>query len=102
MDRPAKAELVVSLRQLVEDVPGVGQRPGESVQLGDNQCVGPAGGQGQPKPGPVSVGAGQAVVDVDAAVADAQRVQSVALGGEILVLCDTRAYPTGSSFIHLR
>jgi hypothetical protein len=39
MDRPAKAELDVPLRQLVEDVPGVGQRPGEPVQLSDDQRV---------------------------------------------------------------
>ena len=67
--------------------PGAGRRaPGSPA--GDNQRVtGPASGQGQPKPGPVSVGAGQAVVDVDAVVADAQRVQSVALCGEILLLC---------------
>jgi hypothetical protein len=39
MDQPAKAELDVPLRQLVEDVTGVGQRPGEPVQLSDDKRV---------------------------------------------------------------
>jgi len=52
------------------------------------QCVtGSAGGQSKPKPWSVSVRAGQAVVDVDAVVTDAECVQSIALGGEILLLC---------------
>jgi hypothetical protein len=36
---------------------------------------------------PLSVSSGQAMVDIDAIVTDAERVQSVALGGEILLLC---------------
>jgi hypothetical protein len=35
----------------------------------------------------VSVSSGQAMVDIDAIVTDTERVQSVALGGEILLLC---------------
>jgi hypothetical protein len=42
------------------------------------------------------------MVDVDAIIADAERVQSVALGGASCCSVDTRAYPTKSSFIHLR
>jgi hypothetical protein len=35
----------------------------------------------------------------DAIITDTERLQVIALGGEILLLCDTRAYPTSSSFI---
>jgi len=40
----------------------------------------------RPKTWPVPVRTGQAVVDVDAIVPDAERVQPLALGGEILLL----------------
>jgi hypothetical protein len=43
--------------------------------------------QCQCQTGPIAVGAGQAVVDVDAIITDTERVQSVALDGEILLLC---------------
>jgi hypothetical protein len=49
--------------------------------------AGPAGRQSQPEAGPVPVGAGQAMVDIDAVITDTQRLQTVALGGEILLLC---------------
>ena len=45
------------------------------------------GGQGQPQTGSVAVGAGQPVIDVDAVITDAERVQADALGGEILLPC---------------
>ena len=38
-------------------------------------------------PGSLSVSSGQAVIDIDAIIADTKRMQSVALGGEILLLC---------------
>ena len=37
VDGPAEAELHVPPGQLVEDVAGIGQRPGEPVQLGDDR-----------------------------------------------------------------
>jgi hypothetical protein len=37
--------------------------------------------------GPIAVGAGKAVVNIDAIIADAERMQAVALRGEILLLC---------------
>jgi hypothetical protein len=37
--------------------------------------------------GPIAISAGQAVVDVDAIITDAERMQSVVLRGEILLLC---------------
>jgi hypothetical protein len=48
---------------------------------------GSAGGQRQPKTWPVPVRAGHAMVGVDAVVTHTERVQPVALGGEILLLC---------------
>jgi hypothetical protein len=39
------------------------------------------------KTGSVSIRAGQAMIDIDAIVTNAERVQSVALCGEILLLC---------------
>jgi hypothetical protein len=88
VDRAAKAELDVSPRELVEDVPGIRQRPGQPVQLGHHQGVtSPTGSQRQPQTGSLAVGAGQAVIDIDAIITDTKRMQSVALGGEILLLC---------------
>ena len=86
--RAAETEPDVSLRELVENVAGIRQRPGQPVQLGHHQRVtSPTGSQRQPQTGSVPVGAGQAVVDVDAIITDTKRVQTVALGGEILLLC---------------
>ena len=39
------------------------------------------------QPRSVPVGAGQAVIDIDAIITDTKRMQTVALGGEILLLC---------------
>ncbi len=71
---------------LLDDVPGVAQRPGEPVELGDHQGVpGAAGGQRLAQAGSQPAGTGQAVVDVDALGVDAGRRQAVALGGEVLL-----------------
>jgi hypothetical protein len=75
-DHAAEAELHIAPGQLVQDVPGVGQGAGDPVELGRHKGVGgPAGGQRQRRPGPVPICAGQAVVDVGAIVAEAERVQ---------------------------
>ncbi len=59
MDRAAEAELDISLRELVENVTGVRQRPGEPVQLRHHQRVTrPTRGKRQPQTGSVAVGAG--------------------------------------------
>jgi hypothetical protein len=81
VNRAAETELDVSPRELVEDVTGIGQRPGEPVQLRHHQRVtSPTGSQRQPQTGSVAVGAGQAVIDIDAIITDTERMQSVALG----------------------
>jgi hypothetical protein len=83
MDRAAEAELDVPPGQLVQDVTSIGQRPGEPVQ----GVAGSAGSQRQSQARSVAVGAGQTVVDVDPVITNAQGVQAVALGGEILLFC---------------
>jgi hypothetical protein len=61
---------------------------GQPVQLGHHQRVtSPTGSQRQPQTGSLAVGARQAVIDIDAIITDTKRMQSVALGGEILSLC---------------
>ena len=71
--------------EVVDDVARVRQRAGEPVELGDHERVaGAAGGERFAQAGPVAVGAGQAVVDVDALGGYAERLQAVALGGEVL------------------
>ena len=44
-----------------------------------------AGGQGEPQPGPIPVPAGQAVVNVDAVIADAEGGEAVVLRVQILL-----------------
>ncbi len=85
MQRTAEAEPDLGGGELVGDGPGVGQGAGEAVELGDDEGVaGAAGGERLAEPGPVAVGSGQAVVDVDSVIGDAEGVQAVALGGEVL------------------
>jgi hypothetical protein len=87
-NRAAEAELDVSSGQLIEDVAGIRQRAGEPIQFCHHEGVARwTGSERQPKTWPVPVRASQAVVDVDAIVPDAERVQPLALGGEILLLC---------------
>ena len=80
VDGAAEAEADVLRGEFVDDVAGVGQRSGESVEFGDDEGVArAAGGQREPEAGSVAVGAGQAVVDVDAIVTDTERVEGVSL-----------------------
>ena len=88
MDGAAKAELDIAFGELVQDVASIRQRPCQPIQLGNHQCVaGSAGGQRQCQTGPITVSAGKTVVDVDPIITDTERMQAVALGGEILLLC---------------
>ena len=87
MDQAAEAELDVPLGQLIQNVAGVRQRPGEPVQLRYHEGVaGPARGKGKPKTWTVAVGASEAVVDIDPVVADAECMQAITLRGEVLLL----------------
>ncbi len=77
-----QAERDLAAGEVLDDGPGVGQRAGQSIELGDDEGVaGPTGGQGLAQSGPVPVGPGQTLVDVGALGADAERGQSVSLSG---------------------
>jgi hypothetical protein len=79
MDRAAEAELDISPRELIENVTGVRQRPGEPVQLRHHQRVTrPTRGKRQPQTGSVAVSAGQPVIDADTIITNAERVQRCA------------------------
>jgi hypothetical protein len=76
MDGAAETELDVALRELVQDVTGVGQGTGEPVQLGRHKCVGgPAGGQRQRRLGRSDLCRSGRGRNVGAIVAEAERVQ---------------------------
>ena len=80
------------LQVLVGDVPRVGQRAGEPVELGDHESVAsPACGQGLPQAGPIARGAGEALADVDCVRVRARVGEGLPLGGEVLVLVETPA-----------
>ena len=92
MHRAAELQPHPAAGELLDDVPSVRQRPGEPVQLGDDQGVaGTAGRQRLGQTGTDAVGAGEAVVDVDPCGVDAEGGQAGALGGEVLPTVDTRA-----------
>lgn len=85
--RPAEIELNLALGELVSDRAGVGQRPREAVELGhDERVAGAAGRERLVQAGAFAVGAGEAVVDVDAFGGQAERLQAVALGREVLLV----------------
>jgi hypothetical protein len=70
--------------ELMRDIAGVRQRPSEPVELRHDQRVaGTARRERLAKPGTIALGAGQALVDVDAIRGDTERVERVALGGEV-------------------
>jgi len=94
---PPRLSLDLALGEFVEDVPGVWQGPGQPVQFGHHERVtAVAGGKGEPQTWSVTVRAGQAVIDVDPVIADAERGKTVALRGQILMLCGHPRVPTRS------
>lgn len=85
--RAAEVELDGTPGELVGDRARVRKRSGESVELRhDERVAGPARGEGLTQTRTLAVGAGQAVVDVDALRGYAERLQAVALGGEVLLV----------------
>jgi hypothetical protein len=92
MDGSADAELHVPFGEVFDDVPGVGQGPGEPVEFGDDEGVAvPDGGEGFPQSRSFPVPAGQAVVDVDQVFGDAEGGEAVPLGGQVLLVGRYRA-----------
>ena len=87
VDGSADAELDVPFGEVFDDVPRVGQGPGEPVEFGDGEGVaGSDGGQGLPQSRPFPVPARQPVVDVDAVFGDAEAGEAVPLRGQILLV----------------
>ena len=83
----ADAELDLAPREVLEDLARVGQRSRQAVELGHDQRVAAATRrQGLAQARAVAIGAGQAVVDVDAVLADAECGQAISLGGEVLIV----------------
>jgi hypothetical protein len=83
----ADAEPYATSGEVVDDVSGVGQGSGESVELGDGERVDfPAGGERLAETGAVAVGAGQPVVDVSPLRGDAERGERIALCGDVLLV----------------
>ena len=91
---PPRLSLTPARGELVDDVAGVRQRPGEPVELGDHERVAStARGECLAQPGPGAVGAGQAMVDVDPVRLNPECGEGVTLGGEVLAVGGQRAYP---------
>jgi hypothetical protein len=85
VDGAAEVEFHLTAGQFVDDVAGVGDRPGEPIKLGHHQGVtGPARSEGFAKARASPVGSGQAMVDVDPFRCDTECGKGVALGGEVL------------------
>jgi hypothetical protein len=80
MNRTTQTQLDVPLRQLIQDVTSIRQRPGPPVQLRHHKRVTrSADGQRQPQTGPVSVRAGQTVINIDPIITHAECVQTITL-----------------------
>lgn len=100
MDRAAHAQPDLLRGELGQDVSGVGQRPCQPVELGDDEGVtATASGQGEVESGPVTVRASQAVVDVDAVITDTECAEFVTLCSEILMLSRYACVSTRHVFI---
>ncbi|GAA4416216.1 hypothetical protein GCM10023169_03310 [Georgenia halophila] len=73
--------------ELVRDVSGVRERPGETIELGDHELFpGPAGGQFFTQSRSSTIRAGQPVVDVKHVGVHAESEERFALGGQVLLV----------------
>jgi hypothetical protein len=85
VDSAAEGELYAAGDQRVPNLAGVKHRPGEPVELGDDEGVaGPDGSQGLVQTGAGTAGSSEALVEVDPVVRHAERDQGLTLGSEIL------------------
>jgi hypothetical protein len=72
---------------VVDDVAGVGQRARQPIELGHHERVpGTARRERLAQAGPVAVSSREAVVDVEPLGRHAERLQGVALRGEVLAV----------------
>src|SRR4051794_37879351 len=94
IDRAAQAQADLPGGEFVGDRPRIGQRPRQTVKLGDHQGVTcPACGHSLAEPGALPVGAGQAGIDVDELGLDPEAEQGVALSGQILLIGGASGVP---------
>jgi hypothetical protein len=81
VQRAGDLQAHLSAGEFVDDVPRIGQRAGEAVELGDHERVaGAAGGERLAEPGTLAVASRQSVVEVDSLEGDAELGESVSLG----------------------
>lgn len=87
VDGSAEAELDVAFGEIFDDVAGVGQGAGETVEFGDHEGVaGAACGEGLLESRAFAVPSGETVVDVDQVLRDAEGLESGLLGTEVLLV----------------
>jgi len=85
--RRADAELDLTPGEVLEDLPRVGQRSRQAVELGHDERVASAAGcQRLPQAWAVAIGARQSMVDVHTVVADSQCGQPISLSGQVLLV----------------
>ena len=94
VDRSAEIEPNLPHSQLVLDCPRVGQRPGQPVELGDDQGVAfTASGQSFTQTWPLPVCAGKTVVHVHPAHVHTQHGKPVTLSGQVLLIGGASGIP---------
>ena len=80
-----QGQLDLASQELIGDLTGVGNRSGQSVELGhDERVAGAHGGKGLVETGAGARAAGEAVIGVDALGVDAEVDQGATLRGEVL------------------
>ena len=93
VDGAADAQLYFAFGEVFDDVPRVGERAGEPVQLGDDKGVAvPNGGEGLAQSRPFSGPAGQSVIDIDPAFGNPEGASPFRWAVRSCSLVETRAY----------